>query len=42
MIKQILTLILIYILATPLVACGKKGPLDPPDGKKIDYPRQYP
>ena len=25
-----------------LSGCGKKGPLEPPDGKPDKYPRQYP
>ena len=28
-------------LAAPLGACGKKGPLEPPD-KESEYPRTYP
>ncbi len=29
-------------VALPLAACGKKGGLKPPPGKKSDYPRKYP
>jgi len=25
-----------------LSGCGKKGPLEPPDGKPDKYPKQYP
>jgi len=33
---------LICALAAPLGACGKKGPNEPPPGKKSEYPRPYP
>ena len=42
MIRRLLILILVCALAAPLGACGKKGPNEPPEGKKSDYPRQYP
>lgn len=29
-------------LALPLAGCGKKGDLEPPPGKKSEYPRTYP
>lgn len=36
-------IILLLVLALPtLSACGKKGTLEFPDGKKTDYPRKYP
>ena len=42
MIRRLFLLVLMCALAAPLAACGKKGALEPPDGKKTDYPRQYP
>lgn len=42
MIRRLVMLLLICALAAPLAACGKKGKLEPPDGEKTDYPRQYP
>lgn len=40
---RIVTLLVIAcFLALPLGACGKKGSLDPPPGKKTEFPRQYP
>ncbi len=39
----IFALLLALALAAPLIACGKKGSLDPPPDKdKTEYPRQYP
>ena len=29
-------------LALPIAACGKKGPLEPPQGVPNTYPRTYP
>lgn len=40
--KYFLMLIMICALAAPLSACGKKGELEPPPGKKSEFPRQYP
>ena len=40
--KHILMMLLICALAVPLSACGKKGELEPPPGKKSEFPRQYP
>ncbi len=40
--QAILSLVLAFCLAITLNACGKKGSLEPPPGKKSDYPRQYP
>ncbi len=40
--KHLLVLLLICALAAPLTACGKKGELEPPPGKKSEFPRQYP
>ena len=34
--------LLVFLLAAPLAACGKKGPLEPPDDKERTYPRTYP
>ena len=42
MIRRLFLLLLVCALAAPIVACGKKGKLEPPDGKTTDYPRQYP
>jgi len=41
---QILVLTLLVVLMTlpVLSACGKKGKLQPPQGAKTDFPRQYP
>ena len=40
---RIVTLLVIAcFLALPLGACGKKASLDPPPGKKTEFPRQYP
>ncbi len=36
-----LTVMAIVILLA-LSGCGKKGDLDPPDGKEDEFPRQYP
>jgi predicted small lipoprotein YifL len=30
------------VLALNLSGCGKKGDLEPPPGKKSEYPRPYP
>jgi len=39
----LLMLIAALTLASPLVACGKKGPPDPPGpAGEITYPRSYP
>ena len=38
----ILTLLILLLTLPVLSACGKKGSLQPPQGTKIDYPRQYP
>ena len=37
-----LVLLLVFALAAPLAACGKRGKLEPPPGEKSDYPRNYP
>jgi predicted small lipoprotein YifL len=41
-IRRLFSLLLICALAAPLAACGKRGALEPPEGKKTEYPRQYP
>ena len=33
---------LALLLALPLGACGKRGPLDPPADEETTYPRTYP
>ena len=38
----IAALAVLALAAAPLAACGKKGRLDPPPGKKIEYPKDYP
>jgi predicted small lipoprotein YifL len=40
--RLVLALLAMLALAAPLAACGKKGDLEPPPGKKTDYPRDYP
>ena len=40
--RALLILLLICALTAPLGACGKKGDLEPPPGKKSEYLRQYP
>ena len=30
------------VVALALAGCGKKGDPEPPDGKKDEFPRQYP
>jgi predicted small lipoprotein YifL len=35
-------LILIVALAAALAACGRRGPVEHPEGIKTDYPRTYP
>ena len=42
MIRRIVTLVLALALAASVSACGKKGDLEPPPGKKSEYPRTYP
>jgi len=41
--NALLLAVLIAIgLATGLAGCGKKGDLEPPEGKPSTYPRTYP
>lgn len=42
LLRTLALLLLVAALATPLAACGKKGPPIPPDGQDSDYPRTYP
>ncbi len=42
MIRRILIALMAVALAATVSACGKKGDLDPPPGKKNEYPRVYP
>ncbi len=37
-----IALVAVLALSVVLGACGKKGSLDPPPGKKSDFPRSYP
>jgi predicted small lipoprotein YifL len=38
-----LVMTLVFSIALgALSGCGKKGPLEPPDGKPDKYPKQYP
>lgn len=30
------------VLAFTITGCGKKGPLKPPEGEEVTYPRTYP
>ncbi len=42
-IVRIVTLLVIaFVLALPLGACGKKASPEPPPGKQSEFPRQYP
>jgi len=38
--KTCLMMGLIIVLATGLSACGRKGPMEPPEGST--YPKEYP
>jgi predicted small lipoprotein YifL len=40
--RTALALFAFLILALPLAACGKKGPLEPPAGVPNTYPQTYP
>ncbi len=40
MLRRLLILALVLALASPLVACGRKGAPVPPEGS--EYPRKYP
>lgn len=40
--RAALALLAMLALAAPLAGCGKKGDLEPPPGKKTEYPREYP
>lgn len=42
MIRRLIVLLLAAALGAGLAGCGKKGDLEPPPGKKSDFPRQYP
>ncbi len=37
-----IALVAVMALGAVVGACGKKGSLDPPPGKKSDFPRTYP
>ena len=37
-----MALVAVFVLGAVLGACGKKGSLDPPPGKKSEFPRTYP
>ncbi len=37
-----MALVAVFVLGVVLGACGKKGSLDPPPGKKSEFPRTYP
>jgi len=37
-----LFVLMLLALAAPIAACGKKGPLEPAEGKESTYPRTYP
>lgn len=43
-VRCLVMLALLAAFGTPLAACGKKAPLDPPPGSSEDnpYPRPYP
>jgi hypothetical protein len=38
----IVTLLVVLMAISILSACGKKNDPKPPQGKKTDFPRQYP
>jgi len=40
--RALLALLLVFAVAAPLAACGKRGKLEPPPGAASDYPRKYP
>ena len=40
--RRLLVVLLLCALAAQLGACGKKGELEPPEGEKSEFPRQYP
>jgi predicted small lipoprotein YifL len=40
--NRIAALLCVLALAAGTAACGKKGDLEPPDGKKSEFPKQYP
>ena len=40
--KLILVLIVLGLAAPALSACGRKNAVEPGDGKKNEFPRQYP
>ncbi len=42
MIRRIILVMLALALAAGISACGKKGDLEPPPGKKSEFPRTYP
>ena len=42
MIRRIMTALLALTLAVSIAACGKRSDLEPPPGKKSEYPRMYP
>ncbi len=42
MIRRILMALMALALAASVSACGKKGDLEPPPGKKSEYPKVYP
>ncbi len=37
-----MALVALFALGAMLGACGKKGSLEPPPGKKSEFPRTYP
>ena len=40
--KRWTLMLLVAAIALPLMACGKKGPPDPPPGEPNTYPMHYP
>jgi len=42
MMRQLVTVLIAFVLAFGVVGCGKKGNLEDPEEEKIKYPRQYP
>jgi predicted small lipoprotein YifL len=40
--RRIALIVALVLLALPLAACGKRGPLEPPANEPNVYPRVYP
>jgi predicted small lipoprotein YifL len=41
--KTLLMIFLMALMLSPVLsACGKKGKIQPPNGEKTNFPREYP